>query len=273
MSGFGRRFDPAELSDGIADAELVELARNLETFAATERATPRVGFEDRVMTAVALEAPPRVSLLRGGLWAVGANLRDAWRIVSSPARPAAVRAQAMGVVLAAALALGSVGGVTAVGAWLLLRETPTPMPSVDPQLPGPAPDGSVPPAVATTSPDASSPAPSASATDDPSPSPTPHATASGAPGPTSTPSREPEPTPRPTEDDDGPTPRPTALPDDTPGPTGTEDPDATDDPDGTEDPNDTPDPTRTPDPDATPDPDGTADLEATSSTTDEPDEE
>ena len=152
MSEFGRRFDPSELADGepgdgeTAAAELLAVARDLEAFARSESVTPSVDFEDRVMAALADEPPPRPIGARGVLGLV-ALVRDAWRLAWTGGRPLAVRAQALAFVLLAAVALASVGAVTAVGVGRLLSEvapplsiTPTPLPTPVPtMLPSPSP--------------------------------------------------------------------------------------------------------------------------------------
>jgi hypothetical protein len=149
MSDFGRRFDPSELQDGDpdpADASAAELlvARDLEAFARNESVTPTVDFEDRVMAAIALEPPPRAA---AGVGVVGliAAVRNAWRLTWSGGRPLAVRAQALALVLLAALALGSLGAVAAVGVGRILAPNtppvaPTPLLNSPPSMrPSPSP--------------------------------------------------------------------------------------------------------------------------------------
>jgi hypothetical protein len=224
MTAAGRRFDPAELQQpGMTSAELAALADLLDIARRLEDAvvapTPAVsfGFEDRVMTAVATEAPP-VPLGRG--WSVAgivATLRDAWRITWGTGRPLAVRAQALALVLLAAIAVGSVGTLAVVGAARLFAGPP---PAVDPApVPSTGPSPSAPPSVPP------SPGPSAGPTLSPSPP------ASVDPSPSATPSvtAEATETAEPTE---------TADPDDTPGPTDTERPTDTPDPDDTAEPTD-----------------------------------
>ena len=101
MSDPRRRFDPSEL-EGTDDAERADLlatARDLEWFARTESAGPTAGFEDRVMTAIAAEPPPRALAGRGLLVAV----LDAWRLAWTGGRPLAVRAQAFALLLVVAM--------------------------------------------------------------------------------------------------------------------------------------------------------------------------
>ena len=169
MSEFGRRFDPSELENGqpgggdAAAAELLVIARDLEAFARSESVTPSVDFEDRVMAALADEPPPRPVSSHGVSGLVGL-VRDSWRLVWSGNRPVAVRAQALAFVLLAAIALGSLGSLAAVGVGRLLSEAQPAPPTV---IPAPLP---------TTTP---SPTPSASPS--PSASPTPSPTPSASP--------------------------------------------------------------------------------------------
>ena len=140
MSGPGRPFHPSELRSengaGPSEAELAEataMARALEDQAAIDRVVPSPDFEDRVMAAIAMEAPARLVVtpgraMRGGLLAgFLVSLRDAWRVAAAPGRPFAVRAQALAFVLAAAVALGSMTAVVGVGAAAFLSSTPGPM--------------------------------------------------------------------------------------------------------------------------------------------------
>jgi hypothetical protein len=147
MSDAQRRFDPSELDlhGDPEGAELLATARDPESYASTAAVAPSVGFEDRVMAAIADEPMPRAAG-RGFLAAV----RDAWAIAFGPGRPMALRAQAFAMLLALALAVGSVGTVAVVGAARLLGQetppptvpTPAPTPSV---VPSPTPSPSVSP--------------------------------------------------------------------------------------------------------------------------------
>ena len=91
MSDTRRRFDPSELDLDLDPeaAELVATARDLESYASTGLVTPTVGFEDRVMAAIADEPMPRPAG-RGLI----ATARDAWAIAFGPGRPVLLRAQA-----------------------------------------------------------------------------------------------------------------------------------------------------------------------------------
>lgn len=164
----GRRFHPAELDVelGPESAELLATARDLEAYAATGLGAPTVGFEDRVMAAIADEPMPRRS--GGGFIAA---VRDAWAIAFGPGRPVALRAQAFAMLLALAVAVGSVGSVAVVGAARLLGDQ-RPVP---PTVPSPSPSP-------TPSPTLVSPSPSPSI----SPSPTPPPSASASPVETET---------------------------------------------------------------------------------------
>lgn len=168
MSG-PRRFHPAEIdleSDELT-AGLLETARDLETYAATGMAAPTVGFEDRVMAAIASEPMPRPSRGLGFL----ATVREAWAVAFGAGRPLAMRAQALALLLLVAVAVGSVGSVAMVGASRLLAPvnppttpspapSPLPSPSVVPS-PSPLPSASPTPSVTTT------PRPSPTETDEP----------------------------------------------------------------------------------------------------------
>jgi hypothetical protein len=248
MSGLGRRFDPSEVhpdggvSPSTADlAQAMVAARELEALAARDSVSPTVGFEDRVMEAIAAEPVPRLLVrpgraVRGGLpLAFLASFRDAWRLASGGGRPIAVRAQAFAFVLLVVLATGSLGTVIAVGAASFLSSGPSPSPSV------PAPSMSPAPLV--------SPSPSALPSPSASPSPTssdPLAPeGSAAPGMTADPTKtfEPGDTAEPTDDHGSgatptaKTPKPTTTPraTETPEPDETAEPTETDDDGGDDD--------------------------------------
>src|SRR5690242_11476529 len=117
MTDFRRRFDPSELAD-VADADatgVLETARDLERYASTSASGPTAGFEDRVMAAIAQEPAPRLLSL-GPI----ATLRQAWQLAWSGGRPLAVRAQALALLLVAAVAIGGVGSAGVVAASRLL---------------------------------------------------------------------------------------------------------------------------------------------------------
>jgi uncharacterized membrane protein YgcG len=192
MSDFGRRFDASELDeDEVAGnataAELLAIARDLESYARSDSVTLSVDFEDRVMAAIADEPPPRPVGYRGPLGIVGV-VRDAWRLAWSADRPVAVRAQAFAFVLLAAAALGSLGSLAVVGVGALLSPD-EPAPTVQP-APLPTPSPSLAPSL--------SPTPSVS----PSPSPTPSASPTETAEPTE--SAGPTETPEGTDDSSGP---------------------------------------------------------------------
>jgi hypothetical protein len=251
MTGPGRRFDPSELHDAdgapLSDAEsaaMLSTARDLEAFARAESIAPTSGFEDRVMTAIAAEPPPRAVATGGWLAGFALVVRDAWRITwSGGGRPLAVRAQAFALVLLVVVAFGSLGTVAAVGVSRLLTgdptTPPTTAPSVDPSVVPPTP---------------SLPTPSTGPSPMPSPSTSPSAGETDEPGESSEPSESPDGT----DDNDG-TPRPTASPRPTSDPTDTPEPTDDDDDETPEPTDDDDDADKTPDPDDTPDPDETPD--------------
>jgi hypothetical protein len=210
MTGPRRPFGPEELPADEGPAALADslaMGRELEAAMAHPVQTPDEEFTDRVMAAIALEPVPQPATVagravRGGsVSGVVAALRDAWRVAFSGGRPLAVRAQALALVLVAALAVGSVlsaGAVGVAGALGLFNAPAVPV------QPSPTP----------------SPSPSPDATPSPSPS--------VAPSPSPSPSVEPTATPPSSE-----TPYV-----ETPSPTGTDDDLETREPDHTEDPTD-----------------------------------
>ena len=250
MTGPGRRFDAYELVGGEGPeptaAELAEAllaARSLEAHASADLVQPSSGFEDRVMAAIATEPAPRAIILpgsavRGGRPAAFVmTLRNAWAIAFSSNRPMAVRAQALGLVLVVAAAVGALTGVAAVGVGGVLSSQADPSPSVaaptaSPSVPAP----SASPSPAPSSSPSASPSPSSNSSAGPSPSssPTtevtssPSATGGTTPAPSTSPSAtsttRPSPTQRATN-----SPRPTATdePTETPGSTESNDPSET----------------------------------------------
>jgi hypothetical protein len=163
-----RRFHPSELDVelGPESAELLATARDLESYAASGLAAPSVGFEDRVMAAVAAEPMPR----RAGRGFIGA-VRDAWAIAFGPDRPIALRAQAFAMLFALAVAVGSVSSVAVVGAARLLGDQGPVPPTVASPSPSPSPSPSISP----------SPSPSISPVPTPSPSVSPDETETAEP--------------------------------------------------------------------------------------------
>ncbi len=233
MTPFDRRpLDPEELFDpgeerSAAEWEAIdEMTRALDGLRRDDP-PPSPDFPDRVMAAIAEEPAPAplvavVAALREGRPGRAlAAVADAWRTVLGGGRPLVVRAQAAGVLLAALLLAGSVGGGLAVGAARLFGLDAGP-------VVGPAPTETLRP----------SPSPSPSAM----PSPSPGAT---EPGQTPEPSETPEAsaTPRPSE---------------TPKATGTQEPSETPEATGTAEPSRTPRPSPTPKPTSTPEPTPTA---------------
>ena len=222
-----RPFQPGDLTglDGVEPtgaelADVASIARQVEGLAASEGVHPSVAFVESVMGAVAVEPLPQpaiaagIAARRGHFGAMLAALADSWRVATSRDRPFAVRAQALAFVMVAVLAVGSVGGAAAVGAWQLLG--PHPAPTIAP-TPDQGPSPTLPP-VPTTSPEPS-PTPEPSESAEPSDSPEPSETAEpsstddhgGSPDSTEKPSKTASPTRRPS-----PTPSDTPEPSDTP---------------------------------------------------------
>lgn len=231
MSGMGRRFDPSEVrpdtGPGPSDAELAEAmvaARELEALGARDAAGPTVGFEDRVMAAIAAESPPRVlarpgrNVRYGLLGGFLISVRDAWRVATGGGRPLVIRAQAMAFVLLVVLATGSLSVFAAVGASSLLSSGPTARPSLPTRTASPSP----------------SPSPSIL----PSPTPSPVSGETAKPGQTGEPGTNAE-------------------------PTDTTEPGETDEANGTPKTAKTPKPTRTPRATETPEPEETDEAEPT----------
>ena len=201
-----RPFHPSELSGpGAPPASTAELAdveataRLLEAQLAARDVHPSAGFADRVMDAVAGEPRPQPAIAagramrRGRIGAMVAALADSWRVAFGGGRPLAVRAQAAAFVIVALLAVGSLGGIAAVGAVNLLAPA---RPQVASPLVAPTVEPHTPPPAATDHPQATeTPEPSAT----PEPSETPDETRT--PRPTHT--EHPGETPEPTETDDG----------------------------------------------------------------------
>jgi hypothetical protein len=164
----------------------VVMTRELEAAAAAGSILPSVGFADRVMAAVALEALPqpvhafRVALSAGRVRAAIASLLDAWRVVGRGSTPIFVRAQALALVLVVTIGSLAITGGATVGAIDLLNANqpaippptaPVPTAPVASPLPSPSPSP-LPNSIPDTSPDASSP-PQASETPQLTPTETP----------------------------------------------------------------------------------------------------
>jgi uncharacterized membrane protein YgcG len=207
MSGFGRRFDPAELNvpgepelTTAEAADTLAAARDLETLASDAGIRPTDDFEDRVMAAIAAEPAPRLvatpaSAARGGmLGGFLATVRRSWAIASSGGRPVAVRMQALAFVLLVVLAAGALTSVTVVTVGTLMNSSgprPSPAPTVAPFV-TPSPSPGLP--TSTVSPD-----PTIVPSDSPEPTPT------AEPRETARPTRTPRPaeTPEATDDHGG----------------------------------------------------------------------
>jgi hypothetical protein len=217
MTGPNRRFDPREM-DGVDlpldvdEVALIALARELEAVSAAETTPLPSDFDDRVMAALADEPPPRPVARGWSIAAIAATVGEAWRIATTGPRPAAIRLQALALVLLVAITALSLGSVAVVGAVRLFSNDATPTPSI----PLPTPSASIPP-------------PSPSLLPSPSGSPSPSATPTVEPTGTAEPTETAEPTG--TDDDATKTPKPT----DTERPTDTPDPEDTPEPTGTDD--------------------------------------
>jgi hypothetical protein len=234
VSGLGGRFDPSELrtpgsgpaEPGATDVELADalsIARELESLVAGDAVRPSVGFDDRVMAAIALEPAPRLVVRRatagrgGPFGAFLVALGEAWRVASTGGRPTAVRAQALAFVLLVLLAGGALTMATAVGVGALLEGNGRATPPLRPS-----------PTVGPTASETAEPSESPEASDSPEPSespePTETADAPETPDPAATPKSVATPraarTPRPTET---PHAEDTQKPAETPDPTGTDD--------------------------------------------------
>lgn len=159
------RFHPSELDLDLGEESvaLLQTARDLEAYAEMAVAAPTIGFEDRVMAAIATEAMPRPSA-RHGLVAL---MRDAWASAFGPGRPVTVRAQAVALLLVFAVAIGSIGTLVGVGANRLFLPDGSPAPVVSTPSPSPLPSPS--PSVTPSLPPSLSPTPSATPTETPSP--------------------------------------------------------------------------------------------------------
>ena len=125
MTGSGRRFDPAELSNdpvALTEAEIVgatAIARDLEAIAERDDA-PTVGFSDKVMAAIAAEPTPKPTSVFGAALRAGrfgtavAAVGDAWRVAFGGGRPFAVRGQALALVLVVLIGVLGLGGGAAI---------------------------------------------------------------------------------------------------------------------------------------------------------------
>ena len=112
-----------------------EMARELDAVAEATRATPPVGFADRVMASVAGEPLPQPARAFGAavatrrLGAALASIGDAWRVALGGPAPMAVRAQALALVLVVAAGSLAVAGGATVGAIDLFNANQPPQPS------------------------------------------------------------------------------------------------------------------------------------------------
>jgi hypothetical protein len=169
MSDFRQRFDAAEIGAEAGSIDLIDTARDLEAYADVGWSGPGATFEDRVMAAIGAEPAPRLQTRLGPL----ATLRQAWRLAWSGGRPLAVRAQALALVLIAAVVLGGAGSLGVIAGSRLLTPEHAPPPTIQPtpspspsQSPSPSPSPSRSPSV-SPSPTTRTPGPSPTATDQP----------------------------------------------------------------------------------------------------------
>ena len=150
MTGTGRRFDLAELSNGpeaLTEAEIVgatAIARDLEAIAERDDA-PTVAFSDKVMATIAAEPTPKPTRVFGAALrtrrfgtAVSA-VGDAWRVAFGGGRPFSVRGQALALILVVLIGVLGLGGGAAVGAARLLNPDVAPTPTPEPSVPAPSP--------------------------------------------------------------------------------------------------------------------------------------
>jgi hypothetical protein len=130
-------FRPDELTgaDGAADqadlAAALDVARLIERSVGADGVRPTPGFSDRVMAAVATQPAPH----RSRLAALAGVLRMAVQTTLNANRPPLARARALAIVLAALIALGSIGGaatLAAAGALNLFQPHPSSGPLLTP---------------------------------------------------------------------------------------------------------------------------------------------
>ncbi|HEY8437829.1 MAG TPA: hypothetical protein VIK65_04360, partial [Candidatus Limnocylindrales bacterium] len=167
----GRPLHPSD-----EDRIVAEMTRELDALDHGPAVGPPAGFTDRVMAAVEAEPLPQparaftLALLAGRIRTAASAVGDSWRVATSGFAPAAIRAQALALVLVVAgLSLALVGGA-AVGAINVL----TPAPSTAPVLPAPSVSPSL---VPSPAPSDASPSPTASDSAEPSGTPEPTETA------------------------------------------------------------------------------------------------
>ena len=209
-----RSFRSAELTglDGPAPtaaelAELAPVARGIEAAFGAQDVHPSAGFVEGVMAVIGTEPVPHPAIAVGlavrglRLGAIARSLGDMWRVAATGGRPFTVRAQAGAFVLATIVAVTSVGGIAAAGAWQFL--TPHILQSWSSTEAPPTPPVTGTPSPSLVAEPSASPDPSRSAEPGSTPQPTssssgPSETPSSGP-PSESPSRTPSSTPRPTE--------------------------------------------------------------------------
>ena len=180
------------------DAFAEAMGRELDALAEhSVHLAPTEDFADRVMAAIVAEPSPQpvaalgIAVRSGRLGMALAAIRDSWRVAFGSSRPAALRAQALAMVLVVAVLGIGLGSATLSGVGALLNSSQSPEPSVHP-----SPSPSVAPSPTP------SPSPSPSATPSPPPSATPSPTDTAEPTETAEPTDTPE-TPEATDDRGG----------------------------------------------------------------------
>ncbi|HEY7522477.1 MAG TPA: hypothetical protein VH720_02310 [Candidatus Limnocylindrales bacterium] len=166
MSGPRQPIRPDELDpSGGRVVDALEAGRTVEAWAARESVMPSSDFADRVMAAITAEPEPMApraaidALATGRLRAFVAAVRGSWAIAFGPARPFAVRAPALALILVLALAGTTIGGVAAAGAFNLLS---LPAATPEPIAPSPSPSPTPSPTISPTPSESPSPSPSSS---------------------------------------------------------------------------------------------------------------
>lgn len=126
------------------DRIVADLSRELERLDAGAGIPPSPDFTDRVMAAVRGEPLPQparafaAALLTGRIQASLAAIGDSWRVATRRFAPAAIRAQALALVLAVTVLAVAFTGGAAVGAMNLLTPPSTPSPVVPSLVPSPS---------------------------------------------------------------------------------------------------------------------------------------
>lgn len=137
-----------QLDDDAATNALADMTARLERLAQETSPRPSPGFADRVYAAIAAEPMPvptaaaSRAIRHGSAIGLLAALRDSLRVAFGGRRPAAARAGALALLLAAAITSLSFGGAVAVGAAAILRSPPHTTPHRVPVAASPSPSPS-----------------------------------------------------------------------------------------------------------------------------------